>query len=168
MFTVPMSELTLRPITDDDLPFLLEVYAAARTDELAQVPWSEAEKQAFLTSQFNAQHHHYQTYYKTASFNVVEQNDQPIGRFYVDRWPNEIRIVDIALLPAFRNQGFGSQLLSQILAEGQTTHKTVSIHVEKYNPAYHLYSRLGFQKIGETGVYDLLAWQPEGIEKAKG
>jgi len=167
MFTVPMIELTLRPITDDDLPFLLKVYAAARVDELAQVPWSEAEKQAFLTSQFNAQHHHYQTYYKTASFDVVEQNGQPIGRFYVDRWTNEIRIVDIALLPAFRNQGIGSHLLQQIRAEGQATHKTVSIHVEKYNPAYHLYSQLGFQKIGETGVYDLLAWQPIDQGKAK-
>lgn len=158
-----MPELTLRPITESDQPVLLAVYAAARADELAQVPWSEAEKRAFLTSQFNAQHHHYQTYYKTASFDVVEQNNQPIGRFYVDRWPNEIRIVDIALLPAYRNQGIGSHLLQQILTEGQTTYKTVSIHVEKYNPAYHLYSRLGFQKIGETGVYDLLAWHPEAI-----
>ena len=158
-----MPELTLRRITESDLPFLLEVYAAARAEELAQVSWSEAEKRAFLTSQFNAQHHHYHTYYKTASFDVVEQNNQPIGRFYVDRWANEIRIVDIALLPAYRNQGLGSHLLQQILAEGQTTHKTVSIHVEKYNPAYHLYSCLGFQKIGETGVYDLLAWHPEAI-----
>ena len=160
MFTDPMSELTLRPITDDDLPFLLEVYAAARTDELAQVPWSEAEKQAFLTSQFNAQHHHYQTYYQTASFDIIVQNGQPIGRFYVDRWPNEIRIVDIALLPNYRQQGIGASLLTQILNEGQTSQKTVSIHVEKYNPAYRLYTRLGFNKIGETGVYDLLAWNP--------
>ena len=158
-----MSELTLRPITESDLPFLLEVYAAARADELAQVPWSETEKRAFLTSQFQAQHHQYQTYYAAASFNIIEQNNQPIGRFYVDRWPNEIRIVDIALLPHYRNQGLGSHLLRQILAEGTAANKTVSIHVEKYNPAYHLYSRLGFQKIGETGVYDLLAWQPETI-----
>jgi ribosomal protein S18 acetylase RimI-like enzyme len=154
-----MPELTLRPITESDLPFLLEVYVAARADELVQVSWSEIEKQKFLTSQFQAQHYHYQKYYAAASFNVIEQNGQPIGRLYVDRWPNEIRIVDIALLPHFRNQGIGSHLLRQILAEGEAANKTVSIHVEKYNPAYHLYGRLGFQKIGETGVYDLLAWR---------
>ena len=158
-----MSELTLRPMTNADLPFLLEVYAAARAEELAQVSWSEAEKQAFLASQFNAQHHHYQTYYKTASFDVIEQNGQPIGRLYVDRWPSEIRIVDIALLPSYRSQGLGSHLLSQIQAEARAIGKTVSIHVEKYNPAYHLYSRLGFSKIGETGVYDLLAWKPDTV-----
>ncbi len=155
-----MPELTLRPMTDSDMPFLLEVYAAARAEELAQVPWSEAEKRAFLISQFNAQHHHYQTYYKTASFDIIEQNGQPIGRLYVDRWPNEIRIVDIALMPHCRNQGLGSHLLNQIQAEARTVGKTVSIHVEKYNPAYRLYTRLGFDKIGETGVYDLLAWKP--------
>lgn len=159
-----MSELTLRSMTDADLPFLLEVYAAARAEELAQVPWTEAEKRAFLTSQFNAQHHHYQTYYKTASFDVIEQKGQPIGRLYVDRWPNEIRIVDIALLPPYRNQGLGSHLLCQIQAEAQAIGKTVSIHVEKYNPAYQLYSRLGFTKIGETGVYDLLAWKPDATQ----
>ncbi|MBP7998730.1 MAG: GNAT family N-acetyltransferase [Chloroflexi bacterium] len=155
-----MAELLLRPITESDLPFLLELYAAARADELAQVPWSDAEKWAFLTSQFNAQHHHYQTYYQTASFDIVEQDGQPIGRFYVDRWPNEIRIVDIALLPNYRQQGIGARLLTQILSEGQASQKTVSIHVEKYNPAYRLYTRLGFSKVGETGVYDLLAWNP--------
>ncbi len=155
-----MAELMLRPITESDLAFLLEVYAAARADELAQVPWSDDEKRAFLTSQFNAQHHHYQTYYQTASFDIIVQNGQPIGRFYVDRWPNEIRIVDIALLPNYRQQGIGASLLTQILNEGQTSQKTVSIHVEKYNPAYRLYTRLGFNKIGETGVYDLLAWNP--------
>jgi ribosomal protein S18 acetylase RimI-like enzyme len=154
-----MPKLTLRPITESDLPFLLEVYMAARADELVQVSWSEIEKQKFLTSQFQAQHYHYQKYYAAASFNVIEQNGQPIGRLYVDRWPNEIRIVDIALLPHFRNQGIGSHLLRQILAEGEAANKTVSIHVEKYNPAYHLYGRLGFQKIDETGVYDLLAWR---------
>jgi ribosomal protein S18 acetylase RimI-like enzyme len=156
-----MRSITLRPITQADLPFLFTVYAAARAEELAQVDWDEAQKLAFLASQFNAQHHHYQTYYTTASFNVIESDGQPAGRFYIDRWPSEIRIVDIALLPAYRQLGIGSELLRQTQAEGAHTHKRVSIHVEKYNPAYRLYTRLGFEKIGETGVYDLLNWQPE-------
>jgi hypothetical protein len=32
-----MPRLTLRPITESDLPFLLEVYMTARADELVQV-----------------------------------------------------------------------------------------------------------------------------------
>ncbi len=83
-----MSELTLRSMTDADLPFLLEVYAAARAEELAQVPWTEAEKRAFLTSQFNAQHHHYQTYYKTASFDVIEQAGDSEDIVDLQNWRN--------------------------------------------------------------------------------
>ena len=43
--------LTLRPCTDDDLPFLLEVYASTRADEMAIVPWTDEEKQAFVRMQ---------------------------------------------------------------------------------------------------------------------
>ncbi len=157
---MPEFSLTLRPITEADLPFLLKVYAAARAEELAQVLWSEVEKGAFLASQFQAQHHHYQTHYTTAHFSVIEQNHQPIGRLYVARWTQEIRIVDIALLPAFQRQGLGAFLIEQIQNEARSVGKAVSIHVEKYNPAYRLYTRLGFVKSGETGVYDLLAWHP--------
>jgi GNAT superfamily N-acetyltransferase len=155
-----MDKVNLRPITDADLPFLLEVYAAARADELAQVPWSEEEKRAFLTFQFNAQHHHYQTHYAGANFAVIERDNQPIGRFYVAHWSQEIRIVDIALLPAYRRQGIGAYLIGQVQDQALTQGKAVSIHVERYNPAYRLYTRRGFVKSGETGVYDLLVWQP--------
>ncbi len=34
----------------------------------------------------------------------------------------------------------------------------VRIHVQQSNPAFHLYQRLGFQKIDENGVYFLMEW----------
>jgi ribosomal protein S18 acetylase RimI-like enzyme len=152
--------LTLRPITASDLPFLQQVYASTRESEMTLISWSEAEKQAFLESQFTAQHAHYQTYYVKACFDVIERDGQPIGRLYVDHWEREIRIVDIALLPEYRGQGTGAHLIGQIQSQAAAVRKTVSIHVEKYNPAYKLYDRLGFVKTSETGVYDLLVWNP--------
>lgn len=155
------ASLALRPITATDMPFLKEVYFSTRASEMAAVPWSEAEKQFFLEAQFSAQHAHYQQHYPTARFEVIERDGIPLGRLYVDRWAHEIRIMDIALLPEFRGQGLGSGLLRQIQAEAALTHKCVSIHVEKFNPAYRLYLRLGFvhaAQTGETGVYDLLVW----------
>lgn len=149
--------LVLRPIHSEDHDFLFQVYAGTRLDELALTDWSEAQKQAFLTQQFEAQHHHYQTHYQGARFDLILLDDQPVGRLYVARWREEIRIMDIALLPDYRNRGIGSGLLRDLLEEAAVTGKRLTIHVERYNPALRLYRRVGFEPIGETGVYLLLA-----------
>ncbi|MAT99588.1 MAG: GNAT family N-acetyltransferase [Anaerolineaceae bacterium] len=158
--------IQLRPITESDLPFLRRLYGSTRTEELAAVPWSAAEKEAFLDMQFHAQHVYYQEQYAQATFDIIEQDGQAIGRLYVDRRPDDIRIVDIALLPANRKQGIGSMLLSRLLEEGTRAGLPITIHVERFNPALTLYQRLGFQPIDDYGVYLLLAWQPEALETA--
>lgn len=147
-----------------DLEFMYEVYASTREAELALTTWDHAQKEEFLRMQFNAQHTYYQEYYPKASFQVVLADGQPAGRLYVDRWPDQIRVMDIALLPQFRNAGIGSMLLKELLAEGALSGKPVTIHVEMYNPALRLYERLGFSKIGERGVYYLLEWRPPAPE----
>jgi len=148
--------VTLRPVGLQDEEFLFQVYASTRVDELAQVPWSDEQKRAFCRMQFAAQHQHYQEHYAGAAFDVIELEGAPIGRLYVARWADEIRIIDIALLPEFRGRGVGSTLIKQVLAEGEAAGKPVTIHVEQFNPAVHLYERLGFEKVGEVGVYWLM------------
>ena len=152
--------VTLRPIQPADQEFLYQVYASTRTDELAVTDWNEEQKQSFLRMQFDAQHRHYQEHYAKAAFSVVLLNEQPVGRLYLARWDHDIRIVDIALLPQFRRFGIGSSLLQDILTEGEQSRKTVSIHVERFNPAMRLYERLGFRKQGEVGVYFRMEWSP--------
>ena len=61
--------------------------------------------------QFDAQHAHYQEHYAGAAFDVILVDGQPAGRLYVAREADEIRIVDIALLPEFCNRGIGTTLL---------------------------------------------------------
>jgi GNAT superfamily N-acetyltransferase len=150
--------LTLRPITPDDQDFLYHVYASTREEELAQADWNEAQKTAFLQQQFNAQHQYYQANYPNAQFQIVELAGAPIGRLYVDRWADQIRIIDIALLPEYRGRGVGAQLLEAILDEGRRIHLPVTIHVERFNPALHWYERLGFQVVEDKGVYLFLKW----------
>ncbi len=154
---MPVPTPTLRAIRAEDREFLFRVYASTRADELALTDWDETQKQTFLAQQFKAQHHHYQTYYQGARFDLIVLDGEPVGRLYVARWKEEIRIMDIALLPAFRNQGVGGGLLRDLLAEATTTNRRLTIHVERYNPALRLYQRLGFAPVGETGVYLLLA-----------
>ena len=155
------AEVTLRPVTDEDLPFLLRVYGSTREEELAEVPWTAEQRDAFLRQQFEAQHAWWREHYTGASFDVVLVDGQPAGRLYVDEWAREIRIVDIALLSVHRGRGVGSRLLQRVLDRGDAAGKPVSIHVERMNPALRLYQRLGFQLVEDKGVY-LLMSRPNG------
>jgi ribosomal protein S18 acetylase RimI-like enzyme len=152
--------ITLRPIHPGDEPFLYGVYASTREEELAPLPWDSAQKEAFLRMQFTAQQRFYQEQFPSAAFDVILRGDLPIGRLYVERRPDEIRVVDIALLPEYRRAGVGSVLMGQLLAEADAGGKPVRIHVEQYNPALRFYERLGFTVVGNTGVYYLMERQP--------
>lgn len=158
-----MTGITLRPATDDDLAFLHRLYATTREDELRQVDWSDAQKAEFVRQQFEAQHRFWHENYTDTSWDVVELHGEPVGRLYVARWPGDIRIVDIALLPAHRGSGIGTGLIRALLAEGDASGRKVSIHVEIFNPARRLYERLGFVQAGDRGVYLLMERAPAAV-----
>jgi len=141
-----------------DEAFLYRVYASTRAAEMELVDWSESDKHAFLWQQFTAQHTYYQQHYATASFQVVLRGDAMVGRLYVSRGPTEIRIVDIALLPEYRGDGLGTELLRDLLGEAGRNGKAVTIHVEQFNPALGWYQRLGFVPVEDRGVYVLMRW----------
>ena len=151
--------LTFRRIADADLPFLARLYASTRTEELAAAPWTAEQRAAFLAMQFQAQHTHYQQYYPTADWLVTMRAGEDIGRLYVDRWPSEHCVIDIAFLPEHRSSGLGGALMRDLLDEAAAAGKAVSIHVEKFNPAMRLYRRLGFLTEEDKGVYDLMRWR---------
>jgi GNAT superfamily N-acetyltransferase len=151
----------LRPITPEDDSFLAGVYASSRAEELAQTGWSDEEKALFCRRQFDAQAAHYSANYPGAAFQIIERDGQPIGRLYVARWEKEIRIVDITLLPEFRGTGIGTRLLRDLRDEARSAGKSLTIHVERFNPALRLYQRLGFEQIEDKGVYLLMSWSAE-------
>ncbi len=155
-----VAPFVLRPASPQDEPFLYTVYASTRLEELAVVGWEEAEKERFLRMQFQAQHQYYREQYPDAAYQLVIQEGRPIGRLYVGRWEDEIRVIDIALLPAYRRGGIGTSLLMTLLAEGDDSCKPVRIHVDRYNQAQRLYYRLGFRQIAESGPYLLLERLP--------
>lgn len=152
------NKLKLRGISDNDIPFLKNLYYSTRKSEMDLVDWTEQQKSDFLKMQFSAQHKHYTQYYPDASFEIIELEDVPIGRLYVDRRIGEIRIIDIALLPSHCGQGVGSQFLVKIMNEAETKNIPVRIHVENFNPALRLYERLGYNHIDTNGVYHLMEW----------
>jgi ribosomal protein S18 acetylase RimI-like enzyme len=115
--------------------------------------------------QFESQDQYYKETYQGAQYQIIESDDKPVGRLYVHRRKNEIRIMDIALLPEFRKKGIGTTLLENVLEEGKNLNLRVTIHVERFNPALHLYERLGFRQIEDKGVYLLMECAPMIMEK---
>jgi ribosomal protein S18 acetylase RimI-like enzyme len=156
----------LRPAAAGDEEHLYRVYASTRQEELAPLGWAEAEREAFLRMQFTAQDRYYRAQFPEASYQVVLAGERPAGRLYVDRRPDEIRVLDIALLPEHRGGGIGSALLRDLFAEARARGVPVRLHVERSNPALRLYTRLGFEPIGERIPYLLMEWRPDGRDAA--
>ena len=152
--------ISLRSVTVDDTEFLAAVYADTRMDELAMTDWSPEQKDQFCRMQFEAQDSHYRQHYLTAEYFIIETTQSPVGRLYLDRWAREIRIMDIAILPEHRGTGIGTQLLRELQDDAARCGKSLSIHVERMNPALALYQRIGFQMIEDKGVYLLMEWKP--------
>ena len=154
--------LKVRPIGRNDMAFLLETYASTRAQEMERVPhWTDLMKREFVTSQFNAQHEYYQKNYAGGNFWVIENDGNNIGRLYLHENFQEkgMRIIDITIAPSFRNRGLGASILKDLMNRAAQLGRPLSIHVETFNPAKNLYTRLGFKTVSETnGVYHVMEW----------
>jgi ribosomal protein S18 acetylase RimI-like enzyme len=152
----------LRPAGPGDAETLYRIYASTRTEELAAVPWDAAQKEAFLRMQFAAQNRYYHANFPAASYDLIIDGEEVLGRLYINRGETAWNVIDLAVLPEHRGQGIGTELLTRVLADAATEVRPVQMHVERFNPARRLYARLGFRQIADKGVYLLLEWQPAG------
>lgn len=162
---VPPSRWALRPATAADRECLLSVYASTRADELAQVPWDAATREAFVRQQFAAQEAHYTAHHPQSQVQlIVDESDTPprgIGRLWTDRRAGALHVLDISLLAAARGRGVGTQCLLALRDEAHARGVPLTIYVEIHNPARRLYERLGFTASGEPqGLYVHMACPP--------
>lgn len=150
--------VTLRPSRVEDEPFQFMVYASTRADEMALLDWAPGQKEAFLQMQFNAQRQYYLEQYRSAEYSIIQCNGLDIGRLIVDRQAEMFLLMDIALLPEYRNGGIGTALIKDLMAQAAGAGKPLHLHVEIFNPALRLYERLGFKKNREAGIYYEMEW----------
>jgi ribosomal protein S18 acetylase RimI-like enzyme len=151
--------ISFRPETDDDREFLYRLYVSTREQEMRMVPWPDEQKSSFLRMQFNAQTTHYKKNYTDADYSIILVDGKPAGRLYLHQQTRDLRIMDIVLAPEWRGSGIGTMLLREIMDRAGTAGDSVSIHVERDNPAMRLYERLGFRPVNEYGVYYLMEWR---------
>jgi GNAT superfamily N-acetyltransferase len=153
--------LTLRPASTADQDLFLQLYKSSRGDDLRGLGWDEDRISEFLDMQYEAQVSFYATDFPNASDEIALWDSQPVGRLIVDRRADEIRLVDIALLPGHRNRGFGSQIVRGLQAEAAAQHKPLRLQVIRFNRALGLFERLGFVRASETGTHFQMEWISE-------
>ena len=156
---VTADRITLRPETHEDDDFLRALYASTRAHEMALTNWTGAEQALFLNSQFDLQRKHYRAHYPGATFDVILLDAVPVGRIYVYRTQNEIRLMDVALMPDARGRGIGTQLVQRLLAEAGARDAAVTLNVEPFNAARRLYERFGFRVLEEDPTNLFMEWR---------
>jgi ribosomal protein S18 acetylase RimI-like enzyme len=146
-------KIGLRPANAADTPFLQRVFRSTREPELARLPWTDAQKEQFCAMQFAAQDRGYRAAHPAAEFLIVLCGDDEAGRLYRAGTADALHILDIALLPPWRNRGVGTHLLRETMARAAARGVPLAMHVAKDNPARRLYARLGFVECADDGVY---------------
>jgi GNAT superfamily N-acetyltransferase len=146
-------------VTHDDAAFLLALYASTRAEEIAAWGWDEATARLFVEQQHRAREAAYASADPDADDRILlSPEDEPIGRVRVARGPEEIRLVDVALLPEWRGRGVGSRLLEALIEEAGARHTPLRLSVLRESPARRLYERAGLAPVAGEGPYLEMVW----------
>ena len=148
-----IESITLRPIRADDDIFLFGLFSNAHEQDFALLDLPEEQKTAMLRMQFDAQQLQYHERYPRGNFDLVLKAEKTVGIIYTQRGPEEFVLIDIVLLPEFRNEGIGRALVAELIRQAQDEQKALTAHVRKNNSAWRLWQRLGFEAVGDDGVY---------------
>jgi ribosomal protein S18 acetylase RimI-like enzyme len=145
--------ITKRSASPEDEDFLAAVYASTRREEVAAWGWPREQGESFIKMQYDARRRSYQAAFEDAEWSILLAGDIRAGSMIVRRSTSEIRLVDIALLAEYRNRGFGSTLIAELIEESQQRNVPLRLSVLQGNRAIHLYRRLGFVGYQGDGMY---------------
>ncbi len=155
----PWGTIELRPVRVRDEERLLGIYASTREAERDAASWTDEEWEGFVRMQFEAQRRHYETHFPNAEHSIVLRDGEPVGRIWVLRAADEIRLLDIAVLPEHRRCGIGTRLIRELQEEARAAGVPLRHSVELGNPgARRLYERLGFTEVRTHGLHTLMEW----------
>lgn len=147
-------DTVLKLATPEDQAFLSELFNEVRSVEFAPLGLPQPALEQLLGMQFRAQQSGYAAQFPQAVDWILWSGANRIGRMLVDESPNnEIRLVDIALLTAYRGQGRGTELVQRLRARAIQAGLPLRLSVRFGNPAERLYARQGFVRTGGDGIY---------------
>lgn len=156
---ITTAKVSLRPETAEDTNFIEELFIADKDEQEGWRHLLPSERTKILKSQSRYQLDHYRKNFPHAWFCIIEVDGKPAGRFYVNQTPKEMRVVDISILPEYRQHGIGSTLIQQIITESQRLNLPLRLRVDPLNPALGFYQKLGFVVIANEESRLHLEWK---------
>lgn len=160
--------LRTRLVTDDDQEFLYELYAASRFD-FSYVDWPSEDLRRMITRhQFDAQRTDYRKRYPDSRHEIILRNEaggeKRAGRIWTAYLDDHIHILDINILPVYRNRGIGTHILRKRQEEASSSNRSLRHYVDVHNEdARRLYRRLNFTVIKDIETHLLMEWTPKTI-----
>jgi ribosomal protein S18 acetylase RimI-like enzyme len=158
---MPEESITLRPATEDDQEFLLELYKSSRGDDLRGLGWSEDRVGEFLEMQYEAHRKFLDNDHPEVDDQIILSDGASVGHLAVERRPDEIRLVDLSLVSASRNQGTGTLLIQELKTQSAAAQRPLRLQLIRFNRAVGLFERLGFRRTSETGTHFQMEWLPK-------
>jgi ribosomal protein S18 acetylase RimI-like enzyme len=162
--------VTLRPECLQDEPFIHRLVLETIAGELGISAWPEPMRSHLPGVQYAGRRQSHRVNYPTAVSQVIEADGAEAGWAVVDTRPDEVRIVDIMVLPELRGRGIGAAAIRGIQAAAAESGKPVRLNVYITNyAAIRLYERLGFRRTGgdETQHYMEVSGLPAGPPTGK-
>ena len=133
-------QLSTRPATLDDLPFLMRLRKLTMREHLERAG-----------ERLDDDWHHQRVMAHFDSANIVCLDGIPVGLFKHYRTREEWKLVQIQLLPEHQGQGLGERLVRSLLDDARQAGLPVTLSVLRGSPARRLYERLGFEEIAVRG-----------------
>jgi ribosomal protein S18 acetylase RimI-like enzyme len=135
-----------------DEPFLRRLIIAEVAENLMASSWPETIRDNLLDVQYRARRNSIRANFPQAESLLVLLDGQNAGWLVVDgtegTQKDELRLVEILLLPDHRGKGVGSQLIRDLLLTAERAHLPLRLSVDVRNAAaIRLYERLGFRRI---------------------
>ena len=153
--------LGMRPATAADNGFIESLYHSTRND-LQQIDAEQDFIENLIEQQQHAQTVGYGESFPNAMYFIIDKHNESIGRAVIDFGMSEVRLVDIALIPAAQNKGYGKSVIQAIQYAAGASRAPLYLSVLKINiKAKQLYHQLGFQLAESTDVSELLVWYPD-------
>ena len=139
----------------------MQVFASTLAEKMAQANFPVDQWVAMIQQQFHTQASAYRTKFPKADFDIILVDGEQVGRLYLDRRDDEIRVLDFTLLPAFRAQGIGTKVMEGLFVEARGGSQKITGHVGQDNlRGLAFASRVGFRVLYDTESTSLMIWEP--------